>query len=73
MMDLKTIFDAVAVDSALGEALGPLAAIAFLALGAALVGVTLGVMVRGVLEQLRGPTEALRPVAVRPHGPASVR
>ena len=55
MMDFKTILDAVAFDSVLSEALGPFAAVAFVALAATLIGVTVGVTVRGALEQMRGP------------------
>ncbi len=64
MYDWKTIVEAVAFDSPLGEAFGPYAPLAFLALAATLFGVTLGVMVRGVLDQMRGPTGPERPVAV---------
>ena len=63
-MDLKTIFDAVTFESSLGEALGPLAAIAFLGLAVALFAVTLGVMVRGVVEQTRGPSTPARSLAL---------
>lgn len=72
MMDLKTIFDAITLESALGEALGPLGAVAFLALAATLFGVTLGVLVRGLFEQNRAPSAPARPLALgRPEARAA--
>lgn len=64
MYDFNTILEALALDTSMGEAFGPYATLAFIGLGAALVGVTLGVMVRGVLEQVRGPATAARPAAL---------
>ncbi len=64
MTDWTTMVKAAASDTSMGEAFGPYAALAFLALGAALCGVTLAVMVRGVLDQFRGPRTTTRPAAV---------
>ena len=64
MHDWSTIVETITFDTSLGEALGPYPALAFLALAATLIGVTLGVMVRGALEQLRGPGALKRPAAV---------
>lgn len=64
MYDFKTILEALALDTTLGEAFGPFATIAFIGLAATLVGVTLGVMVRGVLEQVRGPEYRARAAAL---------
>ena len=60
MYDVETIMEALALDTTFGEAFGPYAMLAFIALAATRVGVTLGVRVRDVREQLRGPVGSRR-------------
>lgn len=64
MFDFKSVLEALALDTTLGEAFGPYATLAFIGLAATLVGVTLGVAVRGMIEQIRGPEPSDRPAAV---------
>jgi len=64
MFDFNSILEALALDTTLGEAFGPFATLAFIGLAATLVGVTLGVTVRGMIEQIRGPEPADRAAAV---------
>lgn len=65
MYDVETIMEALALDTTFGEAFGPYAVLAFIALAATLVGVTLGVLVRDVREQLRGPVGSRRAALLR--------
>jgi len=59
MYNWSTIADTVVYDTTLGDVFGLYGALAFLAIAGALFGVTLAILVRGVLEQMRAP-EATR-------------
>ena len=61
MQTWNTIIQAVGYDTTLADVLGPYGMVAFLAVAGTLFGVTLGVLIRGVLEQLRGPRAAQPP------------
>lgn len=65
MYDVEKFMEVLALDTTFGEAFGPYAVLAFIGLAATLVGVTLGVLVRDVREQLRGPIGARRAALLR--------
>ena len=60
MNPLNTLAPAVVFDSTLAEVLGPYGLLSFLAVAGALFGVTLAILVRGIVEQIRGPASTVR-------------
>lgn len=63
--DFKALLETLALDTSIGEAFGPYATLCFIGLGVALAGVTLSVIVRDVVEQVRGPSALTRPPMFR--------
>ena len=55
MNQVETFMETLALETTFGEALGPHAVLAFIALAGVLMGATFAVLMRSVWEQRRGP------------------
>ena len=70
MYSANTITQAILFDTTLAEVLGPYGLVGFLAIVGALFGVALAVLVRGIVEQVRGPKATRLPSAHEEAPPA---